>query len=572
MKSEYLFDPRYYTWDTTLNLDIKAYARTELNSYSTYFNMQSRTLTSALNHSIGMYYGSALNPYLLLDTLTCLCGTKPTYIAPRYLIINEELAKSLSSVNIADHLCLESTHDSTHFKIILCHIPKGKSFLKEILKNYDSQRIQNIERICIENPNHFVRIYKTFPGIDSNSIIVFSDNYTTRLITLLYGTLPILKDIPTTASDSDEKTEEKYKRLHAIFAKVYEYLKNPEIPDDTRINPITDKINEFAQLFDFRQDYFNTFTKSLANARNTILNDQYKRAINSNLSDIKQYENRLEELYRLYNQNLKALNAIAQVTPDDLTEFINILKTNPRMEILNVTGQNLLLRVTAPLQYFQSADLTAYENNTNSEYNRRVNNPILKSILHKIFVTKEYQVLVQAVVKLSISTDSYSSKPLQCSCIQEHSDANAEYTELPNPHMYFFNCWSQAQSEITKNITAGKFELIPMQILAAVQNINIAENASFVSRFLNYFCDSNYSNYKKKAHFLVSTPKGLVKYTYDELYAYEQDLAKTNKIEKAKEALQNNTKTGYTQIEIPDDDASWDLDNYDDDDDEGDNE
>ena len=88
-----------------------------------------------------------------------------------------------------------------------------------------------------------------------------------------------------------------------------------------------------------------------------------------------------------------------------------------------------------------------------------------------------------------------------------------------------------------------------MQIIAAVQTVNIAENTSFVNGLLRDVL--NNPTLRRKMTFI---DKDQNKYTYDQILEHEQHLQQ----EQAKQIIESVPKNEYTQVEIEDDDDNWD--------------
>ncbi|MBQ8043959.1 MAG: hypothetical protein IJ272_07425, partial [Clostridia bacterium] len=291
-------------------------------------------------------------------------------------------------------------------------------------------------------------------------------------------------------------------------------------------------------------------------------NDNAKKYLTQELnriqSDIKTFETKLETRYNeqlRIQQNLAATN---NVTAEDVKPFIDTINNTKAIEVLAATDSEMRLRITAPLQYFTSSDFERYEKNISSAYNQRFMGggeiAILRNILHKIFVTREYKLLVQGIIKLRINTGYYDT--ILSANAQAHE--LTDFTEFPNPHLYHHNCWSAARNEITKNLCEGNYELVVMQMVAAVQSVNVAEHASFVNGLLDDIKNSNLVRTKGLFHVIDSTGKH---YTYAEIIAHETALQREDAVKAAKATLTNNPKEGYSQIEIPDDDANWEEEN-----------
>ena len=107
---------------------------------------------------------------------------------------------------------------------------------------------------------------------------------------------------------------------------------------------------------------------------------------------------------------------------------------------------------------------------------------------------------------------------------------------------------------MNKNIYEGNYELVVMQMIAAVQSVNVAENASFVSGLLGDI--KNSSTLRDLLTFIVKTPEGTKELNYQQILEYEHNLTQQTILQQAKETIAQNPQT-YTQVELPDDGEIW---------------
>lgn len=531
------------------------------NTYSSeYYNTRSRTLQDTLNHTLSGYYGSNPNAYKILRQICTLITNEKIKIIPGYNLITSEDAENLNVYNIVDY----RPNDTNTRHIFLWHIPKGKSYLRKALdEQTELIRLKQIETFCIEDVSHFVRVYKGFGQVHPNDIIVFSDKFTSKLIQTLFVMLPNLFEIlPRESTEEYQLTEEdvvyneKVTDLRAIFKKLFDIYQesstNMHTYDDQTISRIRQDFavlfNRYLDHFDFVTAQINSFVQRLAKIRNDTANKYFTDQLNDINNRIQSYENNLAEAYVKKANYEHQLAANKHLTEDDVKPFIDTINNTKAIEILQTTDSMMKLKITAPLQYFVSSDFESYERNSNSDYNDMYRDkPYVKKILHKTFVTREYRMLVQGIITIQLN-NSYYSSPMSYNA--QRGDLS-DFSEFPNPHLYHHNCWGKAQSEMNKNLNEGNFELVVMQMVAAVQSINIAESASFVCGLLNDLLNYNFA---QKTHFIDQNNKV---YTFKELIDYEKELEKQKTIQQAENIILQAPKDGYTQVEIPDDDANW---------------
>ena len=555
-----------------LQQTVEAYTRNTLN----YGYVSSRSLAYALQPLNG--YWNYLNPYkLLLGMCTTLLNNKPFKLHTLYRTITSTEAETLTLNNILTGL----PSDTDKINITLYHIPKGKSYIKKCLDEapIPLNRVRPIELLCVEDTTHFVRIYTGLGTTGPESITVFSDRFSTKLIQTIILMIPnILHITPVTEEELAEQGAtnldpaefqsikingmplELYNERTTILRELFEYLYTLHQNNSTLMSTeelehaqhlITNITTNFTSKFNWAIEALDTFSKSLASAKNRVHAYYYRQQLNHAVSKISALEQELTKLYDEKTKAERAINTNTQTTEEDIAPFLETIKNTKAIEILSTTDKSMRLKITAPLQYFTESDFKAYEKNVNSDYNRYFNNkPNIKSILHKIFVTREYRLIVQGIIKIDINDSNYSNLVLDCNALMQLN----QYDEFPNPHLLHHNCWSSAKREMDKNICEGNYELVVMQMVAAVQSVNIAEHASFVNGLLG---DLRNEEYTSKITIL---DKDNHRYTWNHIIAHEQELANAEAKEKAEQLLreaQENTE-GYTQIVLSEEDIDTD--------------
>lgn len=557
-------------WSNGIDPHIQHIAQTQYRN-GWYFNCQSRTLTYALQTTLGKYYNN-YNPYAcLLAMCSLLNNNKLLKIHTKYQIISSEDAPNLEN-NLLTFLDMPAP-DPLAFNLYLYHIPKGKSYLRKILdKSPNFDRLKQIEVFCIENTQHFVRIYRNYNNTGNNSVTIFSDQYTPDFINTLFVMLPHLMEIVSReATEEYELTEQdlnyntKVEKLNNFFSNLYQIMQEGaptmRIYDNEELARITEKLSffseEYANLFDFSTTQLDAFTKRLAKIRNDNAQRYFTEQLNNTTRRINELETALQQNYIDQANYTRELAAHKLINEDDVKPFIDTIQNTKAIEILDTTASEMVVRVTAPLQYFQESDFETYENNSTSTYMQRFyNSPTLRKVLHKIFVTREYKLLAQAIITLQIQ-NSYTAQPLYIYALRSGTLSPHRFTQFPNPHLYHHDCWGPAKSEMQKHMCTGNFELVVMQMIAAVQSVNIAENASFVNGLLGDI--QNNSSLRNLLTFIIETPEGTQKLNYDQIIKYEQDLEKQETIQNAQETLEQTSKQRYVQVEIPDNDDNWDT-------------
>lgn len=460
-----------------------------------YFNSASPNLNKALRYTVGGYDGNVQRAYTILSGMcSILMGNKPICFVPHYRTISSEEAETLTMHDILEDIRIYNNRLNIHIYMV----PRGKTYLKNLLDNNEiGNRLKAIETFAIEDPTHFIRIYKGIRQEDPHSITVFTDRISEHIIYTLIVMFPNLFNIvPVTSEAPEEEAMTAYNTrvglLRTVFENLYKVYTGEAKYDDAGIRSnILAHIVAFSETFNWVTEQMESFVKNLSNARNTLKLESIIRAIRDTKSQIQRYENDLERSYtnlNTYNRELAAFKALA---PDDMSAFFETLKNTKAIEILDTTNTRLTLRVTAPLQYFTPSDFEIYERNSSSYYHQAYDSEqIIQSILHKIFVTREYKLMLQAVIRMDINNNNTNNPVLHLN-VEQYDLSN--YTNFPNPHLYHFNCWSEAINAFNKFVANNEFDLALLQIVAAVQSVNVAEGASFINRMLPSFKDHQFT-------------------------------------------------------------------------------
>lgn len=486
-----IHDPVLWKCDGTgmYNQNLLNGLKERIGHYPTWYSCRSRNLEYALRNVISKYhYGSVSTGAKHIIPLCELILGKEIVFKNYFLNISSTEAENLTFENLKHNLLDQSRvrENDTNAYIHLVVVAKGKTYVRNTLDGQnDLNRIKPIEVLGIENTQHFLRIYKNLLG-NPGDITVFSDQMTEDLLHLLVLQMPNLFNI--TPLETEETNQHILKRnaqieaLRSIFACLFSLFTTNENSVSAAYRfELKQHFDEFSKLFDFTIEQTKTFLDALSKARVQKADKYYNNIINNANSSIKTLEEQLASKYREKHDALLVLNGINKEGAEDISEFEKILSTNKAIEMLEINPTEIKIRVTAPLQYYQKSDYELYERNPSSYVNRQFNEAE-KKLLHEIFVSQQYKLLLQAIIRLRIQTDSYSSDVLECRVNSNSEFSN--YTQFPNPHLYHHNCWSAARNEINKCIARGDYSLAIMQMISAVQSVNVAENTSFINGLL----------------------------------------------------------------------------------------
>ena len=469
------------------------------NSYTLFINRYctGRGINTAYARTVGRYYNKTLT-MILLSLCSTLHYDNPTYsytIVPYWLSISSEdnATKTLDAITTPLFQQTNNMPYCTH-KIHLIHVASGKSYLKQKLTDElqeDLPRYNNIELLLTTHVSHFIRVYQGFPGTHAEDITVFTDYIDEPLIYKLILLLPHLFHLtPEYVSQLEIENKEEWltktETVFNIFKDLFECcntLNHTETNDETpKLKAVIDKIKTYIDKLQLNAQSLDSFITTFANRQNYLLKSQFEDTIATTERYIKSLEADIEQHYKRRMEAQQALLGIQQVAPTDLQDFKNTLLSNQAIEIIETTKSYIIMRITAPLQYYNKSDFERHEKNPYSDYNDLFKNkPLYKKVLHEIFITQKYQILIQAMIKLDLT----GGQVMSFNAIQQsYTHQGGDLTQIANPHLNYYNCWSTARNELLKHVSNKDYDLIIPQIIAAVQAINVAEQPSFVNKFL----------------------------------------------------------------------------------------
>lgn len=500
------------------------------------------TLYCTLEHQLYNWTSNSGGPLNIYHTLIALCAQqlkKDIKIYAQYLgrqDVNE-------NTTLEDYKRQLPEPSPEYVTINIIHAPVSITHQKEIFNEIPAEnRISQIENYLIQDTSHFVRVYKNFKG---NSYAIITNNINPYYIGVLITLLPHLLNISVIPENAD--VSEDVRLCNALFFKIFTAIFNVYFNNASENKAWLILKEAFAQLNDnvkLDPNVIKNFFKNVTTTYNTRQKANIKSKIYNKEQTIQSYEQSLIQLHSELLELNRQYNAIMSLQDLDFSVLIEALQNNKNIELLQITPSTISFRVTAPLQYFVSSDFEAYERNKSNTYNQIFNNDE-KVLLHKIFIDHQYSILLQSVINFRLNTSS--TELFEISASQNFSD----HTEFPNPHLLHYNCWSQARTEIYKNIQQNNLELIVPQIIAAVQSVNVAENASFYNRML---CeDLKNTAYVQKLHIVNNTTKSIL--------TWQEALDEINNAVVEPDKKKNYTQTVIEEEEIDENESYAEDDN-----------
>lgn len=473
-------------------------------------------------------------------------------LTPYWLQITQEQheAGTFTPEYITNLLWQQTPRDTRIQRVRLVHIASGKSYLREMLDDNNeikaANRVKGMEMYLIQNTSHFIRVYSKFPYTSEQDIVIFTDIVNEQLIRQIYLQFPNLFNLTEESLieqfEAVVRGDENFikrgvqtiKDFRILFNTLYAYA-HPSPDVHITLDNVQSIIKTFTEYFANNTEAINNFINKLATAQTDKLSRNLTRTISTTVERINSLERDLE---RYYNQKAEAeiqLNALKTAEEVDLTEFKEILFNNKAIEIMDVSNNSLFLRITAPLQYFHPSDFEAYERNSSSGYRQLYTTLPIQRVMHKIFVERKYTMPIQALIRMAL--DTTGDVPV---CLSNDTGGN-EYTTLANPHIRYYNCWEKARKEIANCMAKAEFDLALMTMIAAVQTVNIAENATFVNKTLRDIRDSAI-----RKTIILTNVETKETISFDDAIKLEAKLIE-EETKKAEEAASPPEARGYTQ-------------------------
>ena len=448
-------------------------------------------------------------------------------------------------VENSDYNILTGVTDTNTTAVIkIMHIGKGKTYFDQKITADPPAGIHQkaFELALVQQANHYVRVYTTNLG-PSVSVAIFTNFIDQDFVDKVYNLIPhflgLDKKFSEMEIDPTTHNTQEYKRLKAIIdlAK-YFYADYTGFATEHHVSKINAMLETIAELYPIdNTKYFDQFANNFARIRSSVIINQTRREQQSAQNDIQTYEKQLEKAYERLQEAIAKEHHAQTMAPDNIKEFLNSIKGNKYVNLLSSNANYLEMLIVAPLKYYNTADLQVLIDNKNSVFYSHLNNDSQK-ILKAAILDNKFQVLVYAHIKCCIQHSAV--EPLEFIARNEAPFNDA----VPNPHLTYYNCWTAARSQLKQYVLKGDYELILPQLIAAVQSINMAEGATFYSRFLPDF--NRRSMYDK----ILYNPETGETFSKADALKLLEEAPKP-------ETQPTNTSKEYTQIEVEDDDSMW---------------
>ena len=230
------------------NTTIKNRLMAVTSNFAHWYHCNSRSLHNAFNNTIYKYFTN-ISPYKVLVAFCNLLTpiTKQIRIKPYYTVISTNDSQCTTLENYMYTMQGVPGIPTTDIHII--HIPKGKSFLKNMFEQHTENtyvRANNAVETFIAGDIPFFRIYTTNEENPSNYWI-FTEVANEEMIKRLFVMLPNLLKIQTNENFSEE-INTKITKLRDIFEECFKLNLKKDEENEHRLT--VEEENTFKKLCD----------------------------------------------------------------------------------------------------------------------------------------------------------------------------------------------------------------------------------------------------------------------------------------------------------------------------------
>lgn len=273
------------------------------------------------------------------------------------------------------------------------------------------------------------------------------------------------------------------KKFKDINIKYKQMLENENIT----LENINNLMDEFSDIF-IDYDYLtNTLKNSILRVKtridgNDVFEEYHKylyyvRLLKDNIINA---ENKVTEL----KNHILTINT---ETEFNVGEFVDIIKHIPDIKILSVNGRGICFLIDTFLRVYSKQDLLILLKNKNSYFYSSLRDKVdcntASKIFKAIFFDKKYKIRFTQGIELPWDT-------LQLRNYEMYGITNRR---LFNPHITYYNCFSEVKNESLKALQDGDFNKFFGQLLAGVQSITVTDSV-VMSRFIHDFMYAGVTN------------------------------------------------------------------------------
>lgn len=331
--------------------------------------------------------------------------------------------------------------------------------IPQLAKEYNFTEQLNVSLYLKETPKHRVRVYS-----NAQHIVIFTSkpifdpfisDYT-PLVRKLYAAIPLIMQWDTETIGSKllkslgAEDHTVYWEILCRFIEQNEFLKNL-------------KYAPLYELFD-----------NISRLRSIPLQ---KKLINKE-NDIRSYESLLEAYYR---DRAQILGELAQIENEKATYDKDAIRLLVDKGVVHGLHTDQITNGRGKLYFLCSAQLTAYDKRAAKSYiNGSCFEPgsMLQKFYQHIFLDEELILQFSEEVVLDFANKTVAAG-------QDYANRLTDFNQtIPNPHHWYFNCWGNYKTQLTRMISDCNLEGAFYTIKNAIGSINFTDGA-VLGRFKN---------------------------------------------------------------------------------------
>ena len=357
-----------------------------------------------------------------------------------------------------------NSYASADFNICIWHVSNGYTKIKKLDEEYEDMTAAS--QLLVKDKKHIVRVYKT----SDDNIHILTSKYDWDLA----------------------------RKILALIPKFYPELEKPELTE-VLINLATNKLDKaeeiVTKLFDETQLVTNLMDKQFEDLKRALSSSQtydIEMKIANNRESIQRLNRDIMQIYNSIADLNKELLAIQSQGTAYIDDFINYVRKHRLINIIDVSGGSITLRLITPVRYYDPDVIKRYLNK-NIEY--ITDNKFKNYLLTQLFIDNTIELITYTDVELNLKYNS-----VEGSRVGEDHMPDRELP-VPHPHLMFFNCWGSNKSHIYNSLSDKNYILAVEQIIAATYNWNLTD-MTVLRNFMKYissFRCKNLKTFKVKA-------------------------------------------------------------------------
>ena len=337
-------------------------------------------------------------------------------------------------------------------KLIIYYIPKRHTILFEHLDAYEE--IKELRKPAWEAPltveaGMTIRVYEY-----ENTVTIFTNQKSDALLRMAFGMLPVFFESVKEAAENDLV-------LYCLLACHIQY--NEELMRYI-IEYYCNNINDARQariLAKLTSALSNTANKQKILIEREIENLQktVEQNINYNRNYLNQIKTKQATLFAMEIQG----------SEDFITPFLQFIKNCKGLRIRDINQDYLYTTITTPVRYYHTSDVEAY-------FKRDVENSLndkgwFANLIKDTFIEEKYKLIFTTNLDLPLNPDVNSSFYV-----------NQDTGYIANPHMLYYNCFTQAKSQYWEALRNQNLVLCVNTMIAACASLTFTD-ATVISRF-----------------------------------------------------------------------------------------